>query len=75
MASAPVNFAAAMSFSMTRYDSRDGAGPMRTASSQAATWGMSASASEKTATVAMPSRRAVRAMRTAISPRLAISSF
>ena len=46
---------------------------MRMASSQARTWSASASASENTATVAIPSRRAVRAMRQAISPRLAIS--
>src|SRR5688572_19963552 len=48
---------------------------MCTASSQAATCAACASASENTATVPIPSRRAVRAMRQAISPRLAISSL
>src|SRR4051812_29701752 len=48
---------------------------MRTASSQARTWSAAASASENTATVGTPSTRQVRAMRTAISPRLAMSSF
>jgi len=46
---------------------------MRTASSHARTCGASASASEKIATVVMPMARQVRAMRTAISPRLAMS--
>src|SRR5258708_23179771 len=45
---------------------------MRNASSASATWRDCASASEYTATVAMPMRRAVLATRTAISPRLAI---
>ena len=45
---------------------------MRYASSQEATCSESASASEYTATVRMPSRLAVRATRQAISPRLAI---
>ena len=46
---------------------------MCTATSQAATWRALASASEYTATVRMPRRRAVAATRQAISPRLAIS--
>src|SRR5712692_2367731 len=45
---------------------------MRNASSASATWRDCASASEYTATVAMPMRRAVLATRAAISPRLAI---
>src|SRR5260221_12643739 len=45
---------------------------MRNASSASATWSDRASASEYTATVAMPIRRAVLATRAAISPRLAI---
>src|SRR6267154_2396618 len=45
---------------------------MRNASSASATWSDCASASEYTATVAMPMRRAVLATRAAISPRLAI---
>src|SRR6187399_731473 len=48
---------------------------MCTASSQAATCAAWASASEYTATVPMPIRRAVRATRQAISPRFAISSL
>src|SRR5712691_557181 len=45
---------------------------MRNASSASATWRDCASASEYTATVRMPMRRAVLATRQAISPRLAI---
>src|SRR2546421_1859368 len=45
---------------------------MRNASSASATWRDRASASEYTATVAMPMRRAVLVTRQAISPRLAI---
>src|SRR5258706_15379624 len=45
---------------------------MRNASSASATWSDRASASEYTATVAMPMRRAVLVTRQAISPRLAI---
>ena len=48
---------------------------MGSASSASATWRASASASEWTATVAMPSARALRMIRQAISPRFAISSF
>src|SRR5688572_18260551 len=48
---------------------------MCTASSQAATCAACASASENTATVRTPRRRAVRATRQAISPRFAISSL
>src|ERR1700716_2188680 len=45
---------------------------MRNASSASATWSDCLSASEYTAAVAMPMRRAVLATRAAISPRLAI---
>src|SRR3954471_15162065 len=48
---------------------------MATASSQAATCIEPASASEWTATDAMPSLRKVRAMRQAISPRLAMRTL
>src|SRR5690242_952032 len=48
---------------------------MCTASSHAATCAAPASASEYTAKVRIPRRRAVRATRQAISPRFAISSF
>src|SRR6185312_479932 len=47
---------------------------MRTALSAMATWAAPASASEWTATVDTPIRRAVRMMRQAISPRLAMRS-
>ena len=46
---------------------------MPTASSAIVTWRLFASASEYTATVRMPIRRAVVITRQAISPRLAIS--
>src|SRR3982751_31952 len=59
----------------TRYDSRAGGGPMRTASSANRTNGASASASEYTATVAIPIARHVRITRSAISPRLATSTL
>src|SRR4051812_5922967 len=61
--------------SATRYDSRLGAGPMKTASSASSTWSASRSASEYTATVAMPIRFAVLMTRQAISPRFAINIF
>src|SRR5687767_12948245 len=48
---------------------------MRTASSANRTKGASASASEYTATVAMPIRRHVRMTRSAISPRFAIRTL
>src|SRR3954447_26214731 len=48
---------------------------MRTASSAISTCKASRSASEKTATVLIPMRRAVLMMRQAISPRLAIRIF
>src|SRR5512144_895539 len=57
--------------SMSRYDSRLAAGPIRTASSASSTCGARASASEYTAALAIPMRRSVRKMRRAISPRFA----
>ena len=51
------------------------ASPMQMASSASATWIDSASALEYTATVRMPISLQARIMRTAISPRFAISSF
>jgi hypothetical protein len=72
---APVRFAASISFSATRYDSRAGAGPIPTAWSESRTWSAARSASEKTATGEIPRSRQARAIRTAISPRFAISSL
>src|SRR5262245_54962398 len=60
---------------MLRYESRAGGGPMQTASSARSTASVSASIVEYTATVGMPSSRAVRMILTAFSPRLATSSF
>src|SRR5690606_17254750 len=71
-ASAPVRLQASTMRSIERYDSPAGAGPMWTASSASRTCSARASASEWTATVAIPSRLAVRMIRQAISPRLAI---
>src|SRR5689334_4591988 len=48
---------------------------MHTASSAKRTWRAPASASEWTATVAMPSSRQARITRMAISPRFAIKTF
>src|SRR5258706_13890294 len=64
-----------MILSIARYESRDAAGPMHSASSAKRTCRASRSASEYTATVAIPIARAVRMMRQAISPRLAIRIF
>src|ERR1044071_9279373 len=75
MASAPVISAAAIRRGMLRYDSRAGAGPMHTSSSAKRTWSDSRSASEYTATVCTPSSRQARMTRSAISPRLAISTL
>ena len=57
--------------SARRYESAGAGPPMATARSASRTNGASASASEYTATVPMPSRRQVRKTRRAISPRLA----
>src|SRR5262245_60959639 len=64
-----------MFFSWLRWPSAAGAGPGAPASSACRTWSASRSASEKTATVLMPSSRQARITRTAISPRLAMRTF
>src|SRR5690606_32384073 len=64
-----------MMLSITRYDCLLGAGPMHTASSASSTCSAPASASEYTATVAMPMRRAVLITLQAISPLFAIRIF
>src|SRR5262245_22921550 len=64
-----------MMASMCRELSFAGAGPMSTASSASATCMALRSASENTATVRRPMRLAVRMIRQAISPRLAINSL
>src|SRR5690606_30951990 len=74
IACAPVVRAAAITASMSRYDSTAGAGPMRTLRSASSTCGAEASASLYTATLRMPSARSVRMMRRAISPRFATST-
>jgi BirA family biotin operon repressor/biotin-[acetyl-CoA-carboxylase] ligase len=61
--------------SIDRYEADASTGPIRNASSAISTWSASRSASEYTATVVMPRSRHVRAIRIAISPRLAIRSF
>src|SRR5512134_3600081 len=58
-----------------KYESRGGGGPMCAAASARRVCIAFASASEKTATVSMPSSRQARMMRTAISPRLAMSTL
>ena len=75
IASAPDRTATSTILSARRYESTDGPGPMRYASSATATWSLSRSTSEYTATVPTPSSRSVRKMRTAISPRLATRIF
>src|SRR5512135_2096142 len=74
-ASASVISAAATSDVMFRYEPEGAAGPMHTDSSAARTWSASRSASEWTATVATPSSLQAAMMRSAISPRLATSTF
>src|SRR6185437_8563031 len=64
-----------MMLGMLRYDSVAGGGPMQTVSSARRTCIASASAVEWTATVRMPISWQARWIRSAISPRLAISSF
>src|SRR5215207_8655326 len=63
-----------MILSMRRYESAASSPPMATTRSHAVMNGAPRSASDAIAAVAMPSRRAVRAIRATISPRLAISS-
>src|SRR5690625_7573610 len=74
MASAPLWRAAAKICSIDRYDSVAGVGPMYTASSAAATCGAARSASEYTTILRMAWARHARAIRMAISPRLAINT-
>src|ERR1700741_3194393 len=64
-----------MMLGMLRYDSVAGGGPMQIASSASRTCIASASAVECTATVLIPISWHARWIRSAISPRLAISSF
>src|SRR5262245_61481958 len=61
--------------SMFKYESLGAAGPTATLSSASPTCGVSLSASEYTATVAIPSFSHVRMTRRAISPRLAMRTF
>src|SRR5690606_1123190 len=75
MPSAPVTSAALMMRGMFRYDSVAIAGPMQTVSSAMARCMSSRSAVECTATVFNPSSLQARMMRSAISPRLAMSTF
>ena len=63
-----------MILSMRRYESAASSPPIATTWSHAAVNGAPRSASEAIATVATPSRCAVRAIRATISPRLAIST-
>src|SRR5688572_20005558 len=60
---------------MLRYDSRAGGGPMHTLSSARRTCIACSSAVECTATVLMPISRQARWMRSAISPRFAMSTL
>src|SRR3546814_2319081 len=75
LASVPEISAAEMMFGMFRYESVALGGPMHTASSASRTCIASASAVECTATVLIPISWHARWIRSAISPRLAISSF
>src|SRR6267142_3446807 len=75
MATESVTSAALMMAGMFRYDSADCGGPMHTVSSASRTCLVLKSAVECTATVLMPSSRQARRIRSAISPRLAMTSF
>src|SRR5580704_17793966 len=75
MATASVTSAALMMAGILRYDSADCGGPMHTVSSASSTCLVLKSAVECTATVLMPSSRHARNMRSAISPRLAMTTF
>src|SRR5690606_15519937 len=75
MWSAPLTSAALMLRGMFRCDSVAMAGPMHTVSSAMARCMSSRSAVECTATVFNPSSLHARMMRSAISPRLAMSTF
>jgi hypothetical protein len=75
IACAPVERAASMMRSITRYDCDAGAGPISTASSARSTNAAVRSTSLCTATVRMPRSRHPRMIRSAISPRLAMSTL
>src|SRR5690606_14957622 len=75
MQSAPVTSAALMMRGMFRYDSVATAGPMQTVSSAMARCMRSRSAVECTDTVFNTTSLQARMMRSAISPRLAMSTF
>src|SRR5580658_3288182 len=75
MATESVTSAALMIAGMLRYDSDACGGPMHTVSSAKSTCLVLKSAVECTATVLIPSSRQARRMRSAISPRLAITTF
>src|ERR1700734_79690 len=75
IATASVTSAALMMAGMLRYDSAACGGPMQTVSSASSTCLVLKSAVECTATVLIPSSRQARRMRSAISPRLAITTF
>src|SRR6202041_496185 len=75
MATESVTSAALMMAGMLRYDRAACGGPMQTVSSASSTCLVLKSAVECTATVLIPSSRQARRMRSAISPRLAITTF
>src|ERR1700676_2665346 len=75
MATESVTSAALMMAGMFKYDRADCGGPMHTVSSARSTCLVLKSAVECTATVLIPSSRQARRMRSAISPRLAMTTF
>src|ERR1700744_3743680 len=75
MATESVTSAALMMAGMLRYESAACGGPMQTVSSASSTCLVLKSAVECTATVLIPSSRQARRMRSAISPRLAMTTF
>src|SRR5256885_16714176 len=75
MATESVTSAALMIAGMFKYDRADCGGPMHTGSSASSTCLVLKSAVECTATVLIPSSRQARRMRSAISPRLAMTTF
>ena len=75
IATESVTSAALMMAGMFKYDRADCGGPMHTVSSASRTCLVLKSAVECTATVLMPNSRQARKMRSAISPRLAMTTF
>src|SRR3984885_109740 len=75
MATESVTSAALMMAGMFKYDSADWGGPMQTVSSASNTCLVLKSAVECTATVLMPNSRQARRIRSAISPRLAMTTL